>query len=63
MREDSIVTVLPQRAADFQGELTVRVCDWALSSSSVPNGLLEGAAIVSVSRIEDFAKMSPKWGT
>ncbi|GAA1154142.1 hypothetical protein MOX01_02320 [Microbacterium oxydans] len=28
-----------------QGQ-TIRACDWALSSSSVPNGLLEGAAIV-----------------
>jgi hypothetical protein len=35
----------PRDGGPPQGQ-TIRACDWALSSSSVPNGLLEGAALV-----------------
>ena len=37
----------------------IRACDWALSSSSVPNGLLEGAAVV---RLAEKFRFVPQKG-
>lgn len=49
-----IVSVSPQETAAYPRGKTIRACDWALSSSSVPNGLLEGAAIVILPPIFGF---------
>lgn len=49
-----IVTVSPQRDVWLPQSLTIRACDWALSSSSVPNGLFEGAALDIFARFLHF---------
>ena len=46
MHRGSIVSVSPHETAALPQGQTIRACEWALSSSSVPNGLLEGAALV-----------------
>src|SRR6476646_6199578 len=49
----------PRRREAFPRGKTIRACDWALSSRSVPNGLLEGAAI---DMIALFLRFVPQMG-
>ncbi len=46
MHRGLIVSVFPRDGLPSPEAKAIRACDWALSSSSVPNGLLERAAVV-----------------